>query len=83
MGKKIFGVLQRIGKALMLPVALLPAAGLLLAFGNLFMNEALLVNAPYLRADWIQLVANVMEQSGNIVFANLPLIFSVGVAIGL
>ena len=83
MGKKIFGVLQRIGKALMLPVALLPAAGLLLAFGNLFMNEALLVNAPYLRADWIQLVASVMEQSGNIIFANLPLIFSVGVAIGL
>ncbi len=83
MGKKIFGVLQRIGKALMLPVALLPAAGLLLAFGNLFMNEALLVNAPYLRADWIQLVASVMEQSGNIVFTNLPLIFSVGVAIGL
>ena len=83
MGKKIFGVLQRIGKALMLPVALLPAAGLLLAFGNLLMNEALLVNAPYLRADWIQLVANVMEQSGNIVFYNLPLIFSVGVAIGL
>lgn len=83
MGKKIFGVLQRIGKALMLPVALLPAAGLLLAFGNLLMNEALLVNAPYLRADWIQLVANVMEQSGNIVFSNLPLIFSVGVAIGL
>lgn len=83
MGKKVFGVLQRIGKALMLPVALLPAAGLLLAFGNLFMNEALLVNAPYLRADWIQLIASVMEQSGNIVFANLPLIFSVGVAIGL
>lgn len=83
MGKKIFGVLQRIGKALMLPVALLPAAGLLLAFGNLLMNEALLVNAPYLRADWIQLVASVMEQSGNIVFTNLPLIFSVGVAIGL
>ena len=83
MGKKIFGVLQRIGKALMLPVALLPAAGLLLAFGNLFMNEAFLVNFPYLRADWIQLVANVMEQSGNVIFTNLPLIFSVGVAIGL
>ncbi|MDQ0148438.1 glucose-specific PTS transporter subunit IIBC [Eubacterium multiforme] len=83
MSKKIFGVLQRIGKALMLPVALLPAAGLLLAFGNLFMNEAFLVNFPYLRADWIQLVANVMEQSGNVIFTNLPLIFSVGVAIGL
>ncbi|MBS6005756.1 MAG: glucose-specific PTS transporter subunit IIBC [Clostridium baratii] len=83
MGKKIFGVLQRIGKALMLPVALLPAAGLLLAFGNLFMNEALLVNAPFMRAEWIQLVANVMEQSGDIIFSNLSLIFAVGVAIGL
>ncbi|MGL4572370.1 MAG: glucose-specific PTS transporter subunit IIBC [Clostridium sp.] len=83
MGKKIFGVLQRIGKALMLPVALLPAAGLLLAFGNLFMNEALLVNAPFMRTEWIQLFANVMEQSGGIIFDNLPLIFAVGVAIGL
>lgn len=83
MGKKIFGVLQRIGKALMLPVAILPAAGLLLAFGNLFMNESFLEKIPYLRVEGFQTFASVMEQSGGIIFDNLPLLFAVGVAIGL
>ncbi|MGL4774162.1 MAG: glucose-specific PTS transporter subunit IIBC [Clostridium sp.] len=83
MGKKIFGVLQRVGKALMLPVAILPAAGMLLAFGNLFMNSAFLDKVPFLRADGFQLFASVMEQSGGIVFDNLALLFAVGVAVGL
>ncbi|MBB6217868.1 PTS system D-glucosamine-specific IIC component [Anaerosolibacter carboniphilus] len=83
MFKKAFGVLQQVGKALMLPVAILPAAGLLLAFGNAFQNPALLEKIPSLGAAWIQLVARVMEQSGGIVFANLPLLFAVGVAVGL
>jgi len=83
MFKRVFGVLQQIGKALMLPVALLPAAGLLLAFGNAFQNEALLVKVPALGAEWFQLVAMVMEQAGGIVFANLPLLFAAGVAVGL
>ncbi len=43
MWKKVFGVLQRIGKALMLPVAILPAAGLLLAFGTAFQNPDLVL----------------------------------------
>jgi PTS system D-glucosamine-specific IIC component len=81
--KKLFGVLQRVGKALMLPVAILPAAGLLLAFGNAFKNPALLKLLPALDTSWFQLVANVMEQSGNIVFSNLSLLFAVGVAVGL
>jgi PTS system D-glucosamine-specific IIC component len=83
MSKKVFGILQQIGKALMLPVALLPAAGLLLAFGNAFQNPAFLAKAPALSADWFQLVARVMEQSGGIVFGNLPLLFAIGVAVGL
>jgi PTS system D-glucosamine-specific IIC component len=83
MFKKAFGVLQQVGKALMLPVAILPAAGLLLAFGNAFQNPALLEKIPSLGAAWIQMVARVMEQSGGIVFANLPLLFAVGVAVGL
>ncbi|MFZ5969711.1 MAG: glucose-specific PTS transporter subunit IIBC [Bacillota bacterium] len=83
MFKKAFGVLQQVGKALMLPVAILPAAGLLLAFGNAFQNPALLDKMPSLGAAWFQLVASVMEQSGGIVFANLPLLFAVGVAVGL
>ncbi|WNS78789.1 glucose-specific PTS transporter subunit IIBC [Domibacillus sp. DTU_2020_1001157_1_SI_ALB_TIR_016] len=83
MFKKIFGVLQQIGKALMLPVALLPAAGLLLGFGNAFQQDTLLNYLPFLRADNIQLIANVMEDAGNIIFSNLALIFAIGVAIGL
>ncbi|EIT85397.1 PTS system glucose-specific transporter subunit IICBA [Fictibacillus macauensis ZFHKF-1] len=83
MWKALFGVLQRMGKALMLPVAILPAAGLLLAFGNAFKNPALTDRIPALKADWFQLVATVMENSGNIVFANLSLLFAVGVAVGL
>ena len=48
MFKKLFGQLQRIGKALMLPVAILPAAGILLAFGNAMHNEQLVKIAPWL-----------------------------------
>lgn len=83
MFKKLFGVLQKVGKALMLPVALLPAAGILLALGNVLHNPELLAHAPFLEAHWIQLVASVMEQAGNIVFSNLSLLFAVGVAVGL
>jgi len=81
--KKSFGILQQVGKALMLPVALLPAAGILLAFGNMFQNEAFLKLAPALNSPVFQGFAKVMEQSGNIVFANLALLFAVGVAVGL
>ena len=83
MFKKSFGILQQVGKALMLPVALLPAAGILLAFGNMFRNEAFLKLAPALNSPVFQGFAKVMEQSGNIVFANLALLFAVGVAVGL
>lgn len=83
MFKKIFGVLQQVGKALMLPVAILPAAGLLLAFGNAFQNPQLLERMPYLDTAWFQMMARVMEQSGGIIFTNLPLLFAVGVAVGL
>lgn len=83
MFKKAFGVLQKVGKALMLPVALLPAAGLLLGFGNAAQQETMLEYLPFLSADWIQLLATVMEDAGGIIFDNLALIFAVGVAIGL
>ncbi|MFC3041775.1 glucose-specific PTS transporter subunit IIBC [Virgibacillus xinjiangensis] len=81
--KKAFGVLQKVGKALMLPVALLPAAGLLLGFGNAAQQDTMLNYLPFLGADWIQLLATVMEDAGGIIFDNLPLIFAIGVAIGL
>lgn len=83
MFKKTFGVLQKVGKALMLPVALLPAAGLLLGFGNAAQQETMIGYLPFLQTDWIQLMATVMEDAGGIIFNNLPLIFAVGVAIGV
>jgi PTS system glucose-specific IIC component len=71
MFKSAFGVLQQIGKALMLPVAVLPVAGLLLGIGA--------SNFPFLP----QAVSLVMAKGGGAIFGNLPIIFSVGVALGL
>ncbi|MEK3856522.1 glucose-specific PTS transporter subunit IIBC [Cytobacillus sp. FSL H8-0458] len=83
MFKKVFGVLQKVGKALMLPVALLPAAGILLALGAALQNPALLELAPLLDNSGVEIVAQVMQKAGDIVFANLPVLFAVGVAVGL
>jgi glucose PTS system EIICBA or EIICB component len=83
MFKKAFGVLQKVGKALMLPVALLPAAGILLALGAALRNPALLELAPFLDNSGVDMVAAVMQKAGDIVFGNLPLLFAVGVAVGL
>lgn len=83
MFKKAFGVLQKVGKALMLPVALLPAAGILLALGAALRNPALLELAPFLDNGGVEMVASVMQSAGDIVFGNLPLLFAVGVAVGL
>ncbi|WP_085505591.1 glucose-specific PTS transporter subunit IIBC [Thalassobacillus devorans] len=83
MFKNAFGTLQKVGKALMLPVALLPAAGILLAFGTTFQQESFLERVPAFEANWIQVFSQVMASAGDIVFANLPLLFAVGVAIGL
>ena len=81
--KKIFGILQRVGKSLTLPIALLPVAGLLMGLGTLFENQYILTTFPILTEEKFQLVANIMSSSGNIIFTNLPLIFAVGVAIGM
>ncbi len=83
MFKNFFGTLQKVGKALMLPVALLPAAGILLAFGNALQNPQLTDRMPFLEANFIVLIAQVMEQAGGIIFGNLALLFAVGVAVGL
>ena len=83
MFKKLFGQLQRIGKALMLPVAILPAAGLLLAIGTAFQGEALQHYLPFIKNGVIQNIANMMTGAGGIIFDNFPIIFALGVAIGL
>ncbi len=67
----------------MLPVALLPAAGLLLGIGNAIGQENMIDVLPFLQADWIQLIGDVMEEAGGIIFSNLALLFAAGVAIGL
>ncbi|WP_433945963.1 glucose-specific PTS transporter subunit IIBC [Paenibacillus sp. SN-8-1] len=83
MFKKFFGVLQRVGKALMLPVAILPAAGLLLGIGNMLISEDFLKLVPALNNHGVHAVATILMNAGQIVFDNLSLLFAVGVAIGL
>jgi glucose-specific phosphotransferase system IIBC component len=83
MFKKLFGVLQRVGKALMLPVAILPAAGLLLGIGNMLINPDFLQYATVLDVPWVESVATIMMNAGSVIFGNLALLFAVGVAIGL
>ncbi|MFD1177007.1 glucose-specific PTS transporter subunit IIBC [Paenibacillus puldeungensis] len=83
MFKRFFGILQRVGKALMLPVALLPAAGLLLGIGNMLVSPEFLDLVPALDNAPVHAVATVMMNAGQIVFSNLALLFAVGVAVGL
>ena len=80
---RFFGQLQRIGKALMLPVAILPAAGILLALGNAMQNAQLVAIAPWLEHEVFVIISSIMESSGQIIFDNLPLLFAVGTALGL
>lgn len=87
MKDKIFGVLQRVGRSFMLPIAILPVAGLLLGVGGSFTNETML-NAYGLMGIMgpgtvVHAVLQVMSAAGNIVFENLPIIFAMGVAIGM
>ena len=87
MKDKIFGVLQRVGRSFMLPIAVLPVAGLLLGIGSSFTNETtiatyglqgILGNGTILHA-----LLMIMSKAGNVIFDNLPIIFAVGVAIGM
>ncbi len=82
-----FGVLQRVGRSFMLPIALLPIAGLLLGIGASFTNAAM-IEAYGLKGilgegTVLHFVLTVMSETGNIIFANLPIIFAMGVALGM
>jgi PTS system glucose-specific IIC component len=69
--KGAFGLLQKIGRSLMLPVSVLPAAGILLGVGSA-------------KFTWMPpLVSSLMAQAGGAIFGSLPLLFALGVAIGL
>ncbi|UAS59426.1 glucose-specific PTS transporter subunit IIBC [Staphylococcus pseudintermedius] len=67
----------------MLPVAILPAAGILLALGNAMHNEQLVSLAPWLKHEVFVILSTIMESAGQVVFDNLPLLFAVGTALGL
>ncbi|WP_195854131.1 PTS transporter subunit IIABC [Aerococcus tenax] len=75
--------LTSIGGSLQTPIAILPAAGLLLALGTVFTNPAFLEVLPFAENQVMLNIFNVLKETGNIVFGNLPLIFAAGVAIGL
>ena len=76
-------MLQSIGRSLMIPIAMLPAAGILLAFGVSFQDPNIVASLPFLGADWLVHVLKLMAEAGSAIFANLPLLFAVGVAVGL
>ncbi|WP_280769520.1 glucose-specific PTS transporter subunit IIBC [Salipaludibacillus daqingensis] len=78
-----FGTLQKVGRSLMLPVALLPAAGILLAFGDAMQNPDMIARFAFLDTAWVALMAEMMQEAGGVIFGNLALLFAVGVAIGL
>lgn len=87
MKDEIFGVLQRIGRSFMLPIALLPVAGLFLGIGASLTNTTTLETynligimgpgtVPFA-------ILTVISQAGSIIFENLPILFAMGVAIGM
>ncbi len=87
MKEKVFGVLQRVGRSFMLPIAILPVAGLFLGIGESFTNKTMLdtygLTGLIGPGTFVNALLSVMNDAGNIVFENLPLIFAIGVAIGM
>lgn len=84
---KTFSVLQRVGRAFMFPIALLPIAGLLLGIGASFTNPTMIAayNLQSILGEgtFLHVVLSIMSSTGNIIFANLPIIFAMGVALGM
>lgn len=79
----MFKNLQKIGKSFMLPIAILPAAGLLLGIGGALSNPNTIIAYPILNIAWLQGIFKIMAESGNVVFSNLALIMCIGLAVGL
>ena len=87
MKDKIFSVLQRVGRSFMLPIAILPVAGLLLGIGSSFTNATTIetygLTSLIGKGTILHALLVIMNKVGSAVFDNLPLIFAVGVAIGM
>ena len=79
----MFKMLQKIGKAFMLPIAILPAAGLLLGIGGALSNPTTVATYPVLNNPVLQGVFTIMSAAGTVVFANLAMLLCVGLCIGL
>ncbi len=79
----MFKTLQKIGKAFMLPIAILPAAGLLLGIGGALSNPTTVKSYPVLDNPILQDIFQVMSAAGNVIFENLALLLSIGLCIGL
>lgn len=80
---KFVNKLTNIGGSLQTPIAILPAAGILLALGTIFTSQSFLDMMPIMDNPTLTHIFNVCLQCGSIIFGNLPLIFAAGVAIGL
>ena len=87
MKDKVFGILQRIGRSLMLPIAILPVAGLFLGIGGSFTNATFLETYGLTgfigEGTFAYSLLMVLNDAGSVIFNNLPLIFAIGVAIGM
>jgi len=87
MKEKVFGILQLVGRSFMLPIAILPVAGLLLGIGSSFTNETTIATYGLQKilgdGTLLHALLMIMNRVGSAVFDNLPLIFAVGVAIGM
>ncbi|MDO5055332.1 PTS transporter subunit EIIC [Pasteurella oralis] len=79
----MFKQLQQVGKAFMLPIAILPAAGLLLGIGGALSNKATIQAYPILDNAALQSIFQIMSAAGSVVFANLALLLCIGLGIGL
>ena len=87
MKDQIFGVLQRVGRSFMLPIAVLPVAGLLLGIGSSFTNSTMIdtygLQAILGEGTILNMFLTVLSKAGSALFDNLPIIFAVGCAIGM
>ena len=87
MKDEIFSVLQRVGRSFMLPVAILPIAGILLGIGASFTNPTTIatygLGGVLGTGTPLHSLLSIMSSAGSTIFGNLPIIFAVGVAIGM
>lgn len=87
MKDKVFSTLQRVGRSFMLPIAILPIAGLLLGLGSSFTNQTTIetyrLTSILGEGTLLHALLVVMNNAANVIFDNLPLIFAIGVALGM